>query len=302
MDTPNRQDRLLIVSGLSGAGKSSAMKVLEDLGYDAVDNLPLNMAWQLAGDWASQQRPLETGPQGLAIGVDSRTRDFTPERLSEFLSWLRARGDIAVQLLFLDCDDELLLRRFTETRRRHPMAPAGQRLHDAIAAERAAMISLRDQAEQVIDTTALNTHDLRALINGYYALSAAGLTVSVVSFSYRRGIPREADLVFDVRFLKNPHYVPTLRPHSGQDEDVGAFIKGDALFETTLQTYGQLVHILMGGYTSEGKSYLTIAIGCTGGRHRSVFFAERLGGFLRNVGHDAEVRHRDIGADLAPQR
>lgn len=297
MNTPNRQDRLLIVSGLSGAGKSSAMKALEDLGYDAVDNLPLSLAWQLAGDWAIAQRSLATGPQGLAIGVDSRTREFSPERLSEFLSWLRARGDMAVELLFLDCDDELLFRRFTETRRRHPMGPSGQRLRDAVAAERAAMISLRDQAEQVIDTTMLSTHDLRALITGYYALSAAGLSISVISFSYRRGIPREADLVFDVRFLKNPHYVPALRPHSGQNPEVGAFIRGDVLFETALQNYGQLVHFLMGGYTSEGKSYLTIAVGCTGGRHRSVFFAESLTEYLRVSGHDAEVRHRDIGAD-----
>lgn len=297
MNTPNRQDRLLIVSGLSGAGKSSAMKALEDLGYDAVDNLPLSLAWQLAGDWAIAQRALAIGPQGLAIGVDSRTREFSPERLSEFLSWLRARGDMAVELLFLDCDDELLFRRFTETRRRHPMGPSGQRLRDAVAAERAAMISLRDQAEQVIDTTMLSTHDLRALITGYYALSAAGLSISVISFSYRRGIPREADLVFDVRFLKNPHYVPALRPHSGQNPEVGAFIRGDVLFETALQNYGQLVHFLMGGYTSEGKSYLTIAVGCTGGRHRSVFFAESLTEYLRVSGHDAEVRHRDIGAD-----
>jgi len=297
MNTPNRQDRLLIVSGLSGAGKSSAMKALEDLGYDAVDNLPLSLAWQLAGDWAIAQRSLATGPQGLAIGVDSRTREFSPERLTEFLSWLRARGDMAVELLFLDCDDELLFRRFTETRRRHPMGPSGQRLRDAVAAERAAMISLRDQAEQVIDTTMLSTHDLRALITGYYALSAAGLAISVISFSYRRGVPREADLVLDVRFLKNPHYVAALRAHSGQNPEVGAFISGDAQFAPTLESFGRLVHTLMEGYTSEGKSYLTIAVGCTGGRHRSVFFAERLTEYLRVSGHDAEVRHRDIGAD-----
>lgn len=297
MNVTPRQDRLLIVSGLSGAGKSSAMKVLEDLGYDAVDNLPLSMAWQLAGDWAGAQRPLAATPQGLAIGVDSRTREFSPERLMEFLAWLRARGDMAVELLFLDCDDDLLFRRFTETRRRHPMGPSGQRLRDAVAAERAAMGRLRDQAERVIDTTALSTHDLRALITGSYALSAAGLAISIVSFSYRRGIPREADLVFDVRFLRNPHYVAELRPHSGLERDVGAFISGDAQFDTSLEAYGKLVHSLMRGYTSEGKSYLTIAIGCTGGRHRSVHFAERLGEYLRVSGHDTEVRHRDIGAD-----
>lgn len=297
MNAPNRQDRLLIVTGLSGAGKSSAMKALEDLGYDAVDNLPLSMAWQLAGDWAGAQRPLSSDPQGLAIGVDSRTREFSPERLTEFLTWLQSRGDMTVELLFLDCDDELLLRRFTETRRRHPMGPAGQRLRDAVAAERAAMISLRDQAEHVIDTTALSTHDLRALISGYYALSSAGLSISIISFSYRRGVPREADLVFDVRFLKNPHYVMELRPFSGQNAAVGGFISSDRLFDTALETYGRLVHTLMDGYTREGKSYLTIAIGCTGGRHRSVYFAGRLCAQMRHYGHDTEVRHRDIGYD-----
>ncbi|MGK2870666.1 MAG: RNase adapter RapZ [Alphaproteobacteria bacterium] len=297
MNTPLRQDRLLIVSGLSGAGKSSTMKTLEDLGYDVVDNLPLSMAWQLAGDWATTQRPAVAGPQGLAIGVDSRTREFSPERLTEFVTWLRARGDMAVELLFLDCDDELLFRRFTETRRRHPMGPSGQRLRDAVTAERAAMNSVRDQAEHVIDTTALSTHDLRALITGYYALSASGLAISIVSFSYRRGVPREADLVFDVRFLKNPHYVTELRSYSGRNKDVGAFISSDAQFAPALEAFGKLVHALMDGYTREGKSYLTIAVGCTGGRHRSVFFAERLGEFLRQAGHGAEVRHRDMGAD-----
>lgn len=296
MTAAPRQDRLLIVSGLSGAGKSSAMKALEDLGYDAVDNLPLNMAQQLAADWADAQRTLTPGPQGLAIGVDSRTREFSPARLTEFLDWLRARGDMVVELLFLDCDDELLFRRFTETRRRHPMAPAGQRLRDAVAAERAAMAGLREQAERVIDTTALSTHDLRALISGHYALSASGLAISVVSFSYRRGVPREADLVFDVRFLKNPHYVADLRPHSGLNADVGAFISGDPQFSGALEAIGRLLHGLMAGYTREGKSYLTIAVGCTGGRHRSVFFAERLAEYLQISGHGAEVRHRDIGS------
>lgn len=299
MTAAPHQDRLLIVSGLSGAGKSSAMKALEDLGYDAVDNLPLSMAWQLASDWAGARRQLAPGPQGLAIGVDSRTREFSPARLTEFLNWLRARGDMAFEMLFLDCDDELLFRRFTETRRRHPMAPAGQRLRDAVVAERAAMAALRDQAEQVIDTTALSTHELRALISGHYALSAAGLAISVVSFSYRRGLPREADLVFDVRFLKNPHYVAELRPHSGLNPGVGAFISGDPQFADALESIGKLVHGLMAGYTREGKTYLTIAVGCTGGRHRSVFFAERLGEYLRISGHGAEVRHRDVGLDAA---
>lgn len=289
-------DRLLIVSGLSGAGKSSAMKALEDLGYDAIDNLPLSMVWQLAGDWAGAERPMPRQSHGLAIGVDSRTREFSPGALTGLLNRLRARADMAVEVLFLDCDDELLFRRFTETRRRHPMAPAGARLRDAVAAERAAMAGLRAEAGQIIDTTELSTHDLRALIGGYYALGGKGLAISVVSFSYRRGLPREADLVLDVRFLKNPHYAAELRPQSGLDAGVGAFISSDTLFGATLESFGQLAHSLMDGYTREGKSYLTIAVGCTGGRHRSVYFTERLAEYLLISGHRVDVRHRDIGA------
>jgi len=300
MSSARLKDRLLIVSGFSGAGKSSAMKALEDLGYDAVDNLPLGMGWQLAADWAAAQTPGPRQVHGLAIGVDSRTRDFSPPVLAQLLARLRGRGDLAVELLFLDCEDELLLRRFTETRRRHPMAPAGQQLRDAVALERAAMADLRAQAETVIDTTGFSIHDLRALLAGHYALAPAGLAISVVSFSYRSGLPREADLVLDVRFLKNPHYVDALRPYSGRHSEVGAFISSDPQFAPALESFGQLVHGLMQGYTKEGKSYLTIAVGCTGGRHRSVFFGEQLAEYLRVCGHGVEVRHRDMGLDAAP--
>lgn len=297
MPDEKQQKRVLIVSGLSGAGKSTAMNVLEDLGYDTVDNLPLGMAPQLAAGWADAQRAQTPERRGLAIGVDARTREFSPQRLDEFLGQLRQGEGIQADLLFLDCEDDLLLRRFTETRRRHPMAPAGRRLRDAVAAERAAMAPIREQADQVIDTSALSIHELRQLMTGYYALSPAALSISIVSFSYRRGLPREADLVIDVRFLKNPHYVAELRPHSGLEPDVGGFIAGDPLYADALQRFGGLVHYLMQGYMREGKSYLTIAAGCTGGRHRSVFFAEKLGEYLRNSGHKAEIRHRDIGAD-----
>lgn len=297
MSDKKPQNRVLIVSGLSGAGKSTAMKVLEDLGYDTVDNLPLGMAPQLAAGWADAQHAQAPDRKGLAIGVDTRTREFSAQRLDEFLGQLPQDRGFQTELLFLECEDDLLLRRFTETRRRHPMAPAGRRLRDAIAAERAAMAPIRERADQVIDTTALSIHELRLLVTGYYALSPAALTISIVSFSYRRGLPREADLVIDVRFLKNPHYVEELQPHSGLEPAVGAFIAGDPLFDEALQRFGELVHYLMQGYISEGKSYLTIAAGCTGGRHRSVFFAEKLGEYLRNSGHKAEVRHRDIEAD-----
>ena len=300
MNKTAQRDRLLIITGLSGAGKSTAMKALEDLGYDAVDNLPLGMCWQLADDWVRAQRPLPMQTHGLAIGVDSRTREFSPDGLAELMQRLRARGDLSVELLFLDCDDELLFRRFTETRRRHPMAPAGQRLRDGVALERAAMAGLRAQAEKIIDTTEISIHDLRGLLAGHYALSSTELAISVVSFSYRRGLPREADLVMDVRFLKNPHYVDALRPYSGRHSEVGAFISSDPQFAPALESFGQLVHGLMQGYTKEGKSYLTIAVGCTGGRHRSVFFGEQLAEYLRVCGHGVEVRHRDMGLDAAP--
>ena len=277
--------RLLVVTGMSGAGRSTALKVLEDMGYEAVDNLPLSLLPNLLNAPAAPP---------LAIGVDVRTRDFGVNALLAALDSLVAEHDLDLKIVFLDCEDDRLVRRYTETRRRHPLA--GDRpVLDGIHLERQRVWPLRDRADLVIDTTTLNPGDLKRLLQGHFALGAApGITIFVTSFSYRHGLPRDADLVFDVRFLRNPHYVAALRPLTGRDAPVGAFIEADADFAPFFQRLCLLLAPLLPRYEREGKSYLTIAIGCTGGRHRSVYLAERLAAWLSEQGRPVGVNHRDL--------
>jgi UPF0042 nucleotide-binding protein len=287
---PPDRDRLVLVTGLSGAGKTAALKSLEDLGYEAFDNLPLGLLGALLD--GSRHGP-------MAIGVDARTRDFAGSGHLAALEAVHARQDLAVELLYLDCDDDVLVRRFTETRRRHPLAE-DRTVSDGIRHERQLMQSVRARANRLIDTTLLTAADLKRLVSAHYALDRrAGLTLSVLSFAYRRGLPREADLVFDVRFLRNPHYVPALKPLTGLDAPVGAFIAKDAAFARFFDQLTALLKGLLPGYRREGKSYLTIAIGCTGGRHRSVYVAEQLAAVLRADGQEVAVRHRDCDAAVA---
>jgi RNase adapter protein RapZ len=285
---PADRHRLVLVTGLSGAGKTAALKALEDLGYEAFDNLPLALLGAL----------LEGARRGsVAIGVDARTRDVHDTDYARVLDAVHARPGFDVDFLFLDCDDDVLVRRFTETRRRHPMAE-DRTVSDGIRRERKLLEPMRARADQVIDTTLLTAADLKRLIGAHYALDRqAGMALSVISFSYRRGLPREADLVFDVRFLRNPHYLPTLKPLTGREGEVGAYIAADPAFAPFFEQLAALLKGLLPGYRREGKSYLTIAIGCTGGRHRSVYTAERLAETLRADGQDVAVRHRDC--DLA---
>ena len=280
--------RVLLVTGLSGAGHSTALNLLEDLGYEAVDNLPLALLGGLTGGEASA-RP-------IAIGVDARTRDFSPEGLIERLERLRAEPELDVRLIFLDCDDEVLRRRYTETRRRHPLA-LDRPVADGIAQERALLAPLRAGADLSIDTSELAIGDLKHLLQGHFALDRAGAAIAVMSFSYRQGLPREADLVFDARFLRNPHYEPMLRPLSGRDRAVGAYLESDPSFEGFFNALTGLLAPLLPRYEREGKSYLTLAIGCTGGRHRSVHVAEKLAAWLRRQGYAVGLRHRDLGQD-----
>jgi UPF0042 nucleotide-binding protein len=232
-------------------------------------------------------------PRAMAVGIDSRTRDFSPEAFAGRLGQLRGRDELAVQLLFLDCDEEVLHNRFTATRRRHPLA--GDRpVFDGIRLERQLVAGLRDRADLVLDTSQLALPDLRRLLTANYALETdAGLNVMVMSFSYRRGLPREADLVFDVRFLANPHYEAVLRPLTGEDTAVAAFIAADATFTPFFAGLGDMLLSLLPHYGREGKRYLTLAIGCTGGRHRSVFVAGKLARLLTDEGYRVAVRHRD---------
>jgi UPF0042 nucleotide-binding protein len=288
--------QLLLITGMSGAGKSTTLKALEDLGYEAVDNLPLSLVGSLVGKPGQHAGP-------LAIGVDIRTRDFGIDLFFQELELLLARPDLDIDLVFLDSDDEVLRQRYTQTRRRHPMSERHRtdgstperRVSDGIARERNLVAPLRDRADLVIDTSHLTINEFRRVLTGHFGNDAeSSFFVSVVSFSYRWGIPREADLVFDVRFLTNPHYEKNLQPLTGRDEDVGKFIAADPDFSTFYGSLIQLIEPLFPRFRAEGKSYLTIAIGCTGGQHRSVYVAERLHAWLVSRGESVTITHREI--------
>ncbi len=290
-DAPKQ--RVVIVTGMSGAGKSSALKALEDMAYEAVDNLPLTLLAAVVAP--VQDRARDGAHKPLVIGVDIRTRDFAVGSFLDELDQLMGRDEVDVRLLFLDCSDEVLRRRYTETRRRHPLA--GDRpVSDGIGHERRLLAGLRDRADDIIETSELSPGELRQILKGHFALDApAGLTLFVTSFSYGHGLPREADLVFDVRFLRNPHYEPDLRPLSGLDAAVGAFIAADPGCAGFISDITGLLSNLLPRFEQEGKSYLTIAMGCTGGRHRSVYMAEQLAAWLRDQGLTVGINHRDMG-------
>lgn len=278
--------RVVLVTGMSGAGRSSSLKALEDLGYEAVDNLPVGLLHNLV-------RPGDRLERDLVIGIDCRSRAFDPARLGTEVADLRGRDGLEARLVFLDADDEVLRRRFTETRRRHPMAK-DRPVTDGIARERVLMAQLREQADLVIDTSQLAIADLRRLLDGQFGSGRGpGLTLSVVSFAYRSGLPREADLVFDVRFLRNPHYEAALRPLTGLDAAVKTFVEADPAYALVFEGLDRLLIPLLPYFRREGKSYLTVAIGCTGGQHRSVAVSEELARRLRALGWRVAVRHRD---------
>ncbi|MFD1624599.1 RNase adapter RapZ [Azospirillum griseum] len=284
--------RIVLVTGLSGAGMSVALKALEDLGYEAVDNLRLSLVPALLQQADPRRRP-------LALVIDSRTRDFSAQSFLDEVTALRATTDLDVRLVFLDCGDEVLQRRFTETRRRHPLAE-DRTVPDGIARERTLLHPLKEQADVTIDTTQLSIHDLRRILSGHFQRDAqAALQVFVTSFSFRLGLPREADLVFDVRFLTNPHYDPALRPLTGLDPAVAARVAGDGDFPAFFEHLTGLLRPLLPRYVQEGKSYLTIAIGCTGGKHRSVFVAERLAAWLKELGVRVNLNHRELSRQAA---
>lgn len=274
---------LILVTGLSGAGHSTALRALEDLGYEAVDNLPLTFLTTPE----SIDRP-------MAVAVDSRTRGFSPEALLERIERLRADPTLKVSLVFLTCSDEVLQRRYTETRRRHPMAQ-DRPVADGIRQERLLLDGLSAAADLVIDSSDLAIADLKRLMQGHFGLERQpGLAIAVMSFSYRQGLPREADLVFDARFLANPHYRPELRDLTGRDAAVGRHVEADPAFGRFFGDLTDMLIPLLPGFEREGKSYLTLAVGCTGGRHRSVFVAERLAAWLTSQGRPVSLRHRDI--------
>lgn len=285
--TDDVQPPLILVTGVSGAGKTSALKALEDLGFEAVDNLPLTLLTGLV--------PVGEDAGGLAIGVDVRTRDFSSQKVLAALNDIRGHSQTDVRVLFMDCDDAILERRFTETRRRHPLA-LDRPVADGLRQERDLLAPLRAKADVVLDTSDMTLAQMQTQLETHFGSDAApGLSIFVLSFSYRVGVPRDADLVFDARFLKNPHYDPALKPLTGVQDAVGAYVASDPDYEDFFKNLTGLIGPLLPRFAKEGKSYLTIAIGCTGGRHRSVFVAEQLAEWMRGQHIGALVRHRDMG-------
>lgn len=279
--------RIVVVTGMSGAGRSSALRVLEDLGFFCVDNLPPMLAPELV-------RLLGDGElRNVGLGIDVRTGAFLAGA-DALLSALEAGGH-DVEVVFLDCADEMLVRRYSETRRPHPLAPSGSVL-DAIAKERERLAPLRARASTVLDTSRFSVHDLRRALVAHLSRtgSSARLSLRIVSFGFKYGLPVDADLVFDVRYLPNPHFVPELKPLTGRDAPVAEYVLSAPESAVLLADVGGFLERTLPFYEREGKAYLTVAIGCTGGQHRSVAIAEELGRALGRAGREAEVSHRDV--------
>jgi UPF0042 nucleotide-binding protein len=289
-ESPDNRQRILLVTGMLGAGKTTALRELEDLGWEAIDNFPIRLLQRLVGNDAQQQT--------LAIGFDCRTRGFVPAEVIERVRKLQARDDIVLSTLFLDCAGHELERRFNETRRRHFLAQ-DRPVADGIAAERELLGPLRRWADVLIDTTHFSGTDLQQRIREHFSASAPrDMTLTVTSFGFSRGMP-VADLVFDMRFLDNPHWDPELRPLTGIDQSVGAHIERDPAFAPAFAKIRDLLIELLPRDAAQGKTYANIAFGCTGGRHRSVFVAERIAEALRQAGFSPTVLHRNLGSRAA---
>ena len=280
-----------VITGMSGAGRATSANVLEDLGFFVIDNLPP----ALIGKVAELARG-GSSPQRYGFGVDVRTGSFV-EDLDEALAELRAIG-ARTRVLFLEASDDALIRRFDAPRRPHPLADA-ERLLEGIQKERALLEELKGRADVVIDTSVLNVHELRERLVAIFAADAAAtsLQVDIVSFGFKHGLPLDVDLVFDCRFLPNPHWVDELRPLDGRDAPVRDYVMSQEEAKAYLAELQRLFELTLPAYEREGKAYLSIAMGCTGGRHRSVAMAEALGAILEDLGYRPHIRHRDVGRE-----
>jgi len=288
-DQPERiAPPVVIVTGMSGAGRTTAINALEDQGYEPLDNFPLSLLEAVVEPVRGNARP-------IAIGIETRTRGFSTRALMQGLDMLRSRYAVPALLVFLDCADEVLIARFSETRRRHPLAPA-EDAATGIARERDILAEVRARADAVIDTTDLSPHALKAEIAARFAPGGGRrLCVTVQSFSYKRGAPHDADMVFDCRFLRNPYWDGALRELDGRDTAIQEFVAQDALYPEFFEKLADLTMMLLPAYEAEGKAYFSIALGCTGGRHRSVAVAEALADRLGRTGWPAALRHRELG-------
>jgi len=292
-ETAGKQ-RLLLVTGLLGAGKSTALNVLEDMGWEIIDNFPIRLLDRLID---APESPAFPAP--LAIGFDSRTRGFDPRAIIEQVKSLAERDELELTTLFLDCSGAELERRYNETRRRHPLAN-DMPVSTGISAERELLEPLRRWSDLLVDTTQFAANQLQQVIRERFAAEQAQeLTLTVSSFGFSRGMPPVADLVFDMRFLDNPHWVPELRELTGMDTAVGDHIRQDPAFDEVFDRISDLLKMLLPRYRAQGKAYVHVAFGCTGGRHRSVFMAECIGAVLRDASFSPTLLHRNLGSRAA---
>ncbi len=280
------QRRIVLVTGPSGAGRSTAIRVLEDLGFEAIDNLPMGLLMRLL-EGPQSDRP-------MALGIDARNRDFSTNGFIELAVRLRRMEQVDLTMLYLDCSDEMLLRRFSETRRRHPVA-ADASPETGVRQEKELLAPIREIADTLIDTSPLNVHQLREEVERWFAPKGERhLAVSIQSFSYKRGLPRGLDMVFDCRFLVNPYWRPELRAEDGRNPDVATYVQSDRNYTPFFDRVVDLLNLLLPAFRAEGKAHLSVAFGCTGGQHRSVAMAEAVAKALAEGGQQVAIRHREI--------
>ena len=278
--------RIVFVTGPAGAGRTSALRVLEDLGFEAIDNMPLRFLQQL----------VETPPvdRGLALGIDPRTREFSTDAVTESLGYLGTLPDVVPELLYMDCSVEALLQRFSETRRRHPSAVSNM-VEAGILREIESLAPLHDRADFHIDTSGMNVHEMRAQVEAIFAPGGKGvLSLAVHSFSYKRGLPRGVDVIFDCRFLRNPYWQPQLRKLDGRSPQVRSFVEGDPRYADFQRHVLDFLFFLLPAQIEEGKSHFSVGFGCTGGQHRSVTLARNISVALADSGWQVSTRHREL--------
>jgi UPF0042 nucleotide-binding protein len=277
--------RLIVITGPSGAGRTTATNALEDLGYETIDNIPLSVVPKVVDGQLKKS---------LVLGIDTRTRDFSISAFLDLIGGLRQRALPRPEILFLDCRKEILQRRFSETRRRHPLA-VDCSPNEAISQEQILLAPMRDTADFVLDSSDLTPHDLKKQIYNWFAISEAlPLTLSLQSFSYKKGLPRDLDMVLDCRFLKNPHWESALRPLDGLEIAISDYVKSDLRYQGFFDRSVDLIRFLLPAYQDEGKSHFAVGLGCTGGRHRSVFVAESLAQALAQLGGPVSIRRREL--------
>ncbi len=290
LPNPVSNQRLVLVTGPSGAGRSTAIRVLEDLGFEAIDNLPMSLISRLL-----------SGPphhQPMALGIDTRNRDFSTAGLIEVIDQMSNNRIAPLEVLYLDCSTDVLLKRFSETRRRHPLAP-GESPIKGIGRDLDLLGPIRARADFLIDTSDLTPHQLRTEVERWFAPNAEqGLAISVNSFSYKRGLPRGIDMVFDVRFLRNPYWEENLRSLNGKNAEIGDYVAQDSRFQPFFDRVLDLTKMLLPAYMEEGKAHFAIGFGCTGGQHRSVTLTEKLAEALVIAGWRVSIRHRELERQL----